>query len=66
MPTAYLAETLVAGKRAGAGHRGDGFLARVDPIAVDLVLARGVAHAVHAVFRLQEDVGALLGGELCR
>ncbi|MNI76027.1 hypothetical protein D3C73_1322240 [compost metagenome] len=50
----------------GAGQFGDGDLAGVDEVAVDLVSLRGRAHAEHPVLRVEGDVlflGEVVGHE---
>ena len=51
-------ERLVATEIGCPVHRGDGLLARVDQIRVDLVFGREGADAQHAVFRLKRHVYA--------
>src|SRR5690606_16902196 len=61
-------EGVVAAEIAGPCTRGDGLLAGVDQVGVDLVLGRERADAEQAVLRLQPDVHAIwdVVGHQCR
>ena len=59
VPAADHRERIGAGEEARARDRGDGLLAGVDQVRVDLVLGRERADAEQAVLRLQRDVDAL-------
>jgi hypothetical protein len=56
LPPRIIAKAVVAAEEAAAGQRGDGLLAGVDQVGIDLVLGRERPDAEHAVLALQPDV----------